>query len=295
MVGFRALLAKRQEEAKTLVCVGLDPLVEKLPDCMDNGVFRSASYDVGTWMKKIVRATAPFASMFKPQIAHWEAIPDGFCALRDLIVCIHDKFPDIPVFLDCKRGDIARTQQQYRVACLDLLGADGMNFSPYMGKDCMAALVDKENLGRALVGLCYTSNLDARQVQDPMLIDGRAYWEFMAGCILGWAEELGVVENTGLVMAAAYEKPKGSGNIYSGHLTRCREIVGDKLWFLIPGVGAQGGFITETVRAAYTGPGSIVINSSSEICFASSDQDFAEAAAQKAKELRDAINNAIKA
>jgi orotidine-5'-phosphate decarboxylase len=67
-------------------------------------------------------------------------------------------------------------------------------------------------------------------------------------------------------------------------------MVGDKLWFLIPGIGTQGGFIAETVKAAYAGPESIAINSSSEIIFASSGEDYAEAAAQKAKELRDKIN-----
>ncbi len=73
-----------------------------------------------------------------------------------------------------------------------------------------------------------------------------------------------------------------------------KEIVGDRLWFLIPGIGTQGGFVGETVRTAYAGPGSIAINSSSEIDFASSGPDYMEAAAQKARELRDAIDNFIK-
>ncbi len=298
MLGFRARLAKRQVEAKTLVCVGLDPLVEKLPACIA-GKMGSVARDVEEWMAQVAFASAPFASMFKPQIAHWEAIFDGIDALRRLIARIHANFPNIPVFLDCKRGDIARTQQQYRVACLDMLGADGMNFSPYMGKDCISALIDKKNPGRALVGLCYTSNPDARQVQDllvPCLSGpgiGGFLWEYFAEWILQWVEELGVVEDAGLVMAAAYQ-PKGCDNdIYSRHLIRCREIVGNNLWFLIPGIGTQGGFIEETVRAAYMGPGSIAINSSSEICFASAGEDFAKAAAKKACELRDAINSAI--
>ncbi|MCK4714053.1 MAG: hypothetical protein KAT35_00640, partial [Candidatus Aenigmarchaeota archaeon] len=83
-----------------------------------------------------------------------------------------------------------------------------------------------------------------------------------------------------------------SGNIFSSHISRCREIVGDNMWFLIPGIGTQGGFVEETVKAAYTGPGSITINSSSGIIFASSDEDFAEAAANKARELRDQIRSA---
>jgi len=291
MIGFRKALANRQWKATTLVCVGLDPLIEKLPACMTGRGMVEAN-DVEEWMVEIVDTTAPFACMFKPQIAHWEAIPDGVVALKSVISHIHNNY-DIPVFLDCKRGDIARTQQQYRKACLDELGADGMNFSPYMGKDCMAALVDKEKPGRALVGLCYTSNPDAREVQDAVLADGRQYWEFIADRTLSWAKALGVVQDAGLVMAAAYEQTKGSGKIHSKHLRLCRQIVNDDLWFLIPGVGAQKGFVAETVSAAYAGPGSIAINSSSEINFASSGEDFAEAAGKKAMELRDTINNTV--
>ena len=140
---------------------------------------------------------------------------------------------------------------------------------------------------RAIVGLCYTSNPEAREVQDVVLADGRQYWELIAECIRHWAWEIGVCDNAGLVMAAAYEKVKGSGEVFTEHLTRCRGIVGNDLWFLIPGVGAQGGFAQATVRAAYTTPGSIAVNSSSDIIFASSEKDYADAAAHKTAMLRD--------
>lgn len=295
MKGFRERLAERQQKVNSLVCVGLDPLPEKLPTNLKNdSVGLHLSADIAEWMIGIVNATAPFASMFKPQRAHWEAFPGGNLALQRVVNHIKQNYPDTPIFLDCKRGDIGRTQERYQKAHFLIDGVDGINFSPYMGKDCMEFLVDKDHLEHALVGLCYTSNPSARQVQDVKLSDGRLYWEFMAETILKWAEDLGVVENAGLVMAAAYEKPpKGSGIIYSEHLKRCREeIVGDKLWFLIPGVGTQGGYIKETVKDAWAGYGSMVINSSSEINFASSGEDFAEAAAKKAEELRDAINKA---
>lgn len=303
--GFREKLAERQKIAKTLVCVGLDPLGEKIPKRFSR-IGGTVASMVEEWMRNIIKSTAEYASMFKPQIAHWEAIPDGIEALKKVIKYIHSSFPDIPVFVDCKRGDIARTQKQYGIATFNILGADGMNFNPYMGKDCMGALVSEETRGKALVGLCYTSNPDAREVQDVLLANDSPfwaqhcakeirYWQFIASRTLAWAEELSVVADAGLVMAAAYEKPKNSGNIYSDHLVSCRQIVGDKLWFLIPGVGAQGGFIAETVRAAYVGPGSIAINSSSEINFASSGEDYAEAAGIKARELRDKINEAISA
>lgn len=290
--GFRQILKERQEKVGSLVCVGLDPLPEKIPaDC---AMGRQIWSRVIVQMREIIDATAPYASMYKPQKAHYEAIPEGQKTLQALVDYIHFKYPDIPVFLDCKRGDIDRTQQRYRIAHFEIDGIDGMNFSPYMGKDCMEWLVDENNLGRAIVGLCYTSNPSAREVQDVVLSDGRVYWEFMAATILKWAEELEIIENAGLVMAAAYENPKGSGNIFSRHLSRCREIVGNKLWFLIPGIGTQGGYIEETVKTSYAGPGSIAINSSSGITFAvTTGPDFAEGAAREAKKLRDQINEAL--
>jgi len=250
--------------------------------------------DIVTWMEFIVDLTAPFASMYKPQKAHWEAFPNGAFALQKLVTYIKRRCPHIPVFLDCKRGDIARTQKCYRIAQFEIDGVDGMNFSPYMGSDCMSSLVDKSHLERAIVGLCYTSNPSARQVQDVILADGRHYWEFMTECILGWANGLGIVNNAGLVMAAVYElPPKGSGNVFSWHLKRCREIVGKLLWFLVSGIGTQQGATEETVEYGYAGHGSIAINSSSGIIFASSGEDYAKAAASEAEKLRDDINKAM--
>lgn len=294
--GFRQMLAERQADEKTLVCVGLDPMMNKMPDCIRRRTDINDFAKLGMWMGDIIEATAPFASMFKPNVAFWEAINQGVLQLGNLIRGIHNRYPDIPVFLDCKRGDIGKTQGQYARACLhvDHLGADGMNFSPYMGRDCMSGLVNPETAGKALVGLCYTSNPDAREVQDVLLRDNLPYWAFIAERTLAWAKELGVVADAGLVMAAAYEQPpKGSGVIHSQHLSDCRKFIGNEMWFLIPGVGAQGGCIEETVKVAYAGPGSIAINSSSEICFASSGEDYKQAAAAKAKELRDKINAAI--
>lgn len=295
LVNFREALRLRQEKIKSLICVGLDPDPAKLPACMTTKSPYNAhlATDIAMWMIKEVDATAPFTSMYKTQKAYWEAFPGGAIALQTVISYIHLNYPDIVVFEDCKRGDIDRTQTCYRIAQLDIDGADGMNFSPYMGKDCMEFLVDSDNKGRALVGLAYTSNPKARETQDQIMADGRHYWEFIAATTLKWAEELGVMANAGLVMAAAYEFPKGSGQVYSDHLIQVRKIVGNNLWLLIPGVGTQGGYIKETVKTAFSGYGSMAINSSSAIIFASSEEDFAEAAGEKARQMYLAIAEAL--
>lgn len=282
------MLAERQQAIHSLACVGLDPNPEKLPEPFQKWWWKMLPTAVAVffWMKGIVDVTIPFASMFKPQSAYWEAIFGGRLALWVLVRYIHREYPGVPVFLDCKRGDIDRTQSRYMEAHLGLDSMDGMNFSPYMGSSCMKNLINKmKYAGRAIVGLCYTSNPEAREIQDLELKDGRRLWEAIAEKTLRWAEEFGIVEDAGLVMAAAYEFPRGSGQVVSVFLRRCREIVGDKLWFLIPGVGKQGGLVRETVLAAWAGFGSMAISSSSGISEASSGPDYLYAAGREAGKL----------
>ncbi|MCD6412254.1 orotidine-5'-phosphate decarboxylase [bacterium] len=295
-MGFREKLTQRQKKVKSLVCVGLDPLPEKCPQCLYPSFSEPNLYlppeIVIRWMREIIDATAPYACMYKLQRAHYESMHFGEIILRAIVKHLKENHPDIPILLDCKRGDIGRTQARYKVAHFELDDVEGITFNPYMGFDCIEALVDEKvkDEGKAIVGVCYTSNPAAREIQDVKLINGQYLWEYIAQKILEWSEKLGISENAGLVMAAAYEFPKDSGKIFSWHLKRARTLVGNKLWFLIPGIGAQGGLVKETVEAAYAGAGSIVINSSSAIIFASDKEDFAEAAAKKAKELRDEIN-----
>lgn len=286
---FRQMLTARQKEINSLVCVGLDPLPEKIP-----AVIRQQDPDRAgaffLWIRDIIDATAPFASMFKPQHAHWEAVPDGVKVLRRLIAYIHRNHPSIPVVIDCKRGDIFRTQERYGHTHLTFEDADGMNYNGWMGRDVLESLIDPERPGRALVGLGRTSNPSSWEIQDAFLQkEGIRVWERMVELFLLWSRELGVIEDAGVVMGASHEDPDNSKNIYSRHLSRAREIVGNEMWFLIPGIGTQGGFVEETVSASFLGAGSIAINSSSKIIFASSGEDFAEAAAQKAEKLRDQI------
>ncbi|MDQ1283778.1 MAG: Orotidine-5-phosphate decarboxylase [Patescibacteria group bacterium] len=292
IIGFRQKLINRQRKVGSLVCMGLDPIMEKCPDIIRKS-YPSDWRRCARWMTEEIDASAPYILHFKPQVAHYEAIEDGRRALQTIVDHIHKFHPGIPVFLDCKRGDIDRTQQRYRIAHLEIDGVDGMNFSPYMGWECMENLISNTTPGKAIVGLCYTSNKSAREVQDVKLTDGRHYWEFIADRIMSWAEKFGVMADAGLVMAAAYEPEKGSGNIFSWHLSRCREIVRDYLWFLVPGIGTQEGFIFQTVQAGYSGPGSMSINNSSGINFASADSDFAEASARVAMKMQKNINEAL--
>lgn len=307
MSSMNELVKLRQTANPGAFCVGLDPDPEKTPAMIkgpSNGI-RAAVHMMG-----IATATQKYAAAFKPQRAHWEAHDDGVAGLRMLIAFIHTAFPNIPVFLDCKRGDIDRTQLMYGRAHLVQDEADGMNFSPYMGSDCLKQLAAADPTGNAgLIVLGRTSNSPAWQIQDAMLANGQRVWEYTLECAFGWAKDAGVLKNFGVVMGAAHEASKlaewagtiaeqdpGDDPIFSKHLVRAREIVGDDVLFLVPGIGKQGGFTEATLRAAWRGPGTVIINQSSGMSQASLGDDWldaAEAAAMKQCDENAAVIAAI--
>jgi orotidine-5'-phosphate decarboxylase len=300
------MLEDRQGNVKSLLCVGLDPLPEKVPECI---VAPTAWRRVFIHMREVVDATADYASMFKPQSAYYEALgPDGRIVLQLMVDYIRDNYPSIPIFLDCKRGDIDRTQERYAFAHQVQDDVDGMNFSPYMGNDCMKQLIVKGHEGAGIVGLGRTSNKAAWQIQDaPLAVEGFGrVWEYVVHCIREWAAGFGILSDAGIVMGAAHpaewlkECVHYGGHpdhffqgIHSSHLEMARSIVGNNLWFLIPGVGKQGGAVKQTVQTTFRGYGSVAINSSSGIIFAGSGPDFQNAVAEEAKRTRDEMNAAL--
>ena len=122
MQGFRARLKQRQERVNSLLCVGLDPSLEKVPQSVLSAFGYMSYRDIhpndsegmvaGSWMRSVVHKTAPYASMFKLQSAHWEALRGGRAELQSTIAYIYGQYPDIPVLEDVKRGDIGRTQEK---------------------------------------------------------------------------------------------------------------------------------------------------------------------------------------
>lgn len=291
---FRKRLASRQAELGSCLCVGLDPDIRKTPMRFKEVQGRVYPEAVAEWMIEIVEATAPFASMFKLQRAYWENLPfgSGEAAMRKVVEYIRANYPQIPICIDAKRQDIGRTMEQYRDACFLKDQADAVNCSGYMGSSPFLGLFDEDYPHRSIVNLIYTSNPEARQVQDAAMADGRPLWMHMAEWTLEWADSV-TMKNTGFVMAAAYT-PEGSQSVHSRHLSECRKIDQGTAWYLIPGYGAQGGALEETIMASWVDYGSIAINSSSGICMASVDSDYAVAAAAAAADVHRKMEACIK-
>jgi len=270
---FMQALRARWKAADTLVCVGLDPEPGRFP-----ARFPGDEDAVFSFCRGIVDATAPYVCAFKPQIAHFAAL-GAEDALARLVAHIHAAHPGIPVILDSKRGDIGSTAQHYASEAFDRYGADAVTANPYLGRDSVQPFLDRAD--RGVVILCRTSNPGAGDLQDLVAQDGdgvaRPLYQHVAGKV---AREWNTHGNCMLVVGATWP----------AQLREVREIVGD-VPFLVPGVGAQGGDVEAVVSNAKTADGTgLVVSSSRAVLYASSGEDFAEAAADAARALRDQIN-----
>jgi len=262
-VAFFDRLADRIERRDTVVSVGLDAQLDRLPDHLQD-------HDLPRWAfnRRIVDATHEYAACYKPNVAFYEDA-DGWRALRETIAYAHGK--DVPVVLDAKRGDIGNTARQYA----ELLDeADAITVNPYLGRDSLEPFLSRDEKG--VFVLCRTSNPGAADLQDLELDAGEPVYRRVAALADLWNER----GNVGLVVGATAPE----------ELEELRETVPD-LPFLVPGVGAQGGDAEAAVEHGLA-DGVGLVNSSRGIVFAGENagEAFDRAAGQAAKRLRDRLN-----
>jgi orotidine-5'-phosphate decarboxylase len=275
-MSFMQQLKERWKASGSLVCVGLDPEPAKFP-----ARFAGDPDAVFAFCRDIADATAEYACCFKPQIAHFAALgAEG--ALARLVAHVHAAHPGLPVILDAKRGDIGSTARHYAAEAFDRYGADAVTANPYLGRDSLQPFLDRAD--RGVVILCRTSNPGAGDLQDLVVSgeggDARPLYQHVAAKV---AREWNANGNCMLVVGATWP----------GQLREVRALVGDDLPFLVPGVGAQGGDAEAVVRNAKTADGTgLVVSSSRAILYASSGDDYADAAAAAARDLRDTLNRA---
>lgn len=256
-------LQRAEQMNQSMLCVGLDPDMSKMPAHL--GASAEAIY---TFCAAIVDATADIAMAFKPQIAYFAAI-GAEAQLERLMTYIKQRAPAIPVILDAKRGDIGATAEQYAKEAFVRYGADAVTLSPFMGFDSIEPYLAYKGKGAYL--LCRTSNKGGDDLQAQRLADvpGQPLlYEHIAQMANGPWNTNGQL---GLVVGATYPQ----------EIERVRAIV-PQLPLLIPGVGAQGGDAQATVKAGWRQTGSIAVNSSRAILYASNGKDFAEKAREAA-------------
>ena len=245
---------------QSCLCVGLDPEPGKLPPGL--GVYDFCRAVIGT--------TCKLVCAYKPNIAFFEALgSDGWSILNQVIESVPK---NIPVILDAKRGDIGNTARAYAKAAFDDLGADAVTVSPYMGFDSLEPFIDYKDKG--VFVLCRTSNPGAADFQS-LEFGGKPLYQIVADKVESWNK----YGNLGLVVGAT--QPEELKTIRDAHPT---------LPLLIPGIGTQGGSLELAVKYGCAGDGLGIINVSRQVIYASSGENFAEAAGTAALKLRDEIN-----
>jgi uridine monophosphate synthetase len=229
MESFFSFLEKRVDDCSSLLCVGLDPHISDLKE--------PTAASALDFCLTLVKQTAPYAAAFKPNAAFFEVFgPEGWAALKQVIEAIDAESKRlgslIPVVLDAKRGDISSTAEAYAKSAFDSLDAHCITLSPYLGKDSIDPFIQNSEKGVFL--LCKTSNPGSGDLQDIPLANGDLLYEHVAKLAQAW----NVKNNIGLVVGAT-------------HIDAMKRVrtAAPNLWFLAPGVGAQGGELESAMKA----------------------------------------------
>ncbi|OGI25698.1 MAG: orotidine 5'-phosphate decarboxylase [Candidatus Moranbacteria bacterium RBG_13_45_13] len=253
----------RVDKVNSLVCVGLDSEFKKLPK-----KFKDTEFPQFYFNRWVINQTHEYAAAFKANIAFYELRGDrGLRELKLTTDYIKEKYPDIFLVCDAKRGDIGNTNHGYIGSVLDWLDFDAMTVHPYLGKESLEPFLARKDKG--IIVICRTSNPGAEEIQD-LTVDGKTLSQIIAEKV---KNEWNYNKNCLLVVGATYPED----------IKRVREVAGD-MTFLMPGVGAQGGDVEAAVKAGVNSEKKgLIINSSRGII-------FAENPAEEAKKLRDEIN-----
>lgn len=269
------LLAAHFAEGRHLA-VGLDTDPGRIPESLAPGA--PPAKRVVEFNRRIVEATAELACAYKPNAAFYEALgDDGFRALSETVAAIRREAPGALVILDAKRADIGSTNAGYVTAAFDRLGADAVTVHPYLGGEALAPFLARAE--KLIFVLARTSNPGAGEFQD-LVADGAPLYRHVARAVAGNWNAAG---NCGLVVGATYPD----------ELRAVREDIPAEMPILIPGAGAQGGDVAAVVAAnREAGSNAFLIAASRSIIYASSGEDFAEAARAEAESLDREIRHA---
>jgi orotidine-5'-phosphate decarboxylase len=255
------------QRKKSFLCVGLDTDVNKIPELL----FDESEDPIFEFNKAIIDATADLCVAYKPNLAFYESIGlEGWEVLERTVDYIRENYPDQFIIADAKRGDIGNTSAMYARTFFGNMDFDSVTVAPYMGEDSVTPFLTYE--GKWVTLLALTSNKGAFDFQ--LMKDkatGDLLYEKVLKTSLGW----GTDENMMYVVGATKAEM----------LADVRAIVPDH-FLLVPGVGAQGGSLEEVARYGLNSTCGLLVNSSRQIIYASSDKDYAEAARAEAQRVQ---------
>jgi orotidine-5'-phosphate decarboxylase len=258
----KSALSALIRDKKSFLCVGLDTEIGKLPDSVEKSTSGMVSFN-----KAIIDATAPYCVSYKINTAFYEQYGEaGWRAMEETLAYIPQGFFTIA---DAKRGDIGNTSTMYARAFLERMNFDAITVSPYMGNDSVLPFMKMEEKFVIVLGL--TSNSGSMDLQMLPMQDGRLLYEHVVEIIVSWGD----AESTMIVAGAT------RGEM----LSIIRRYAPDH-FLLVPGVGAQGGSLSEVVEYGMNDSVGLLVNSSRGIIYASSGTDYASAASREAHRLQ---------
>ena len=249
---------------KSFLCVGLDSDPKLLPECL-----KGVQYPIYEFNKAIIDKTAQYAVAYKPNLAFYEAEGvAGWIQLEMTLKYLNENYPEIMVIADAKRGDIGNTASRYARAFFEKMNFDAVTLAPYMGSDSVKPFLEYE--GKWSVVLALTSNKSANDFEQLQLESGEPLYKKVICDAMTWGSK-----DQTMFVAGATPPEK---------LAEIREYCPDH-FFLVPGVGAQGGTVEEVAKYGLNSHCGLLVNSSRGIIFADSSENFAVVAGEKAREL----------
>lgn len=269
----RQELVKQIKEKRSFLCVGLDSDIKKLPACLkdsDDAIFE--------FNKAIIDATAPYTVAYKPNLAFYEAFGvKGWISFEKTVKYIKEKYPEIFIIADAKRGDIGNTSALYARSFFEEMKVDSLTVAPYMGEDSVKPFLAYEDTWVILLAL--TSNPGSHDFQLTKDKEGTMLFEK----VLATSREWGSKENMMYVVGATQGKS----------FENVRRIVPEH-FLLVPGVGAQGGSLEEVCKYGMNSDCGLLVNASRAIIFADSSENFAAVAAEKARDYQQQMERELK-
>jgi len=260
-------LFEQIQEKKSFLCVGLDTDVNKIPEFM----FDEYEDPIFEFNKAIIDATADLCVSYKPNLAFYESMGlSGWDALDRTVDYIRTKYPEQFIIADAKRGDIGNTSAMYARTFLGNMNFDAITVAPYMGEDSVTPFLTYED--KWVILLALTSNKGAFDFQ---FIRDAETGERLFEKTLKTSQQWGNDENMMYVVGATK----------ADMLTDIRQIVPD-YFLLVPGIGAQGGSLEEVAKHGMNSTCGLLVNSSRQIIYASSENDFAKAARREAEKVQ---------
>ena len=250
---------------KSFLCVGLDTDIKKIPNHL-----LGSEDPIFDFNKAIIDATAEYCVAYKPNLAFYESMgTKGIASFERTVKYLNDNYPNHFIIADAKRGDIGNTSAMYARTFFEEYDLDALTVAPYMGEDSVTPFLGYD--GKWVILLALTSNKGSHDFQLTEDKDGERLFEKVIRKSQAWAGDDRMMYVVGATQGAMFKDIRA---------------VAPTHFLLVPGVGAQGGSLQEVCKYGITKDCGLLVNSSRGIIYASSDTDFAEAAAAKAKELQ---------